>query len=286
MGKRKIIILCIIIIIFSPISIYYLDTKKCNEDIIYYKEVLGKGESNNMEDFIIYYDILDDDIIKKLSKYSVVIIEPRVATKDQVLQLKSSGSKVFGYISIVEQNENNYEFVSLRDSWFYKPNGSKITVEKWQSWYMDIRKKGYQYFLLEQIYLHIVIKELDGVLLDTVGDIDDLDWDIDDKISMRKEYTKFLRKINKNYKDLEIVQNWGFYTAKNYSYKLIDGLMWEGFSFELLDNDEWSRNRYEEIKNMDIDFYMVSPSKQEKTVDLGNNKTYIYIRDKDIYDDF
>lgn len=284
------IVLLIIILAFSPFNISHSSAKQMKD--MYSKEyyeneekIIEKSETNNLGDFIIYYDNLNDSRIEKLSNYDVVIIEPRNATKKQILKLKISGVKVLGYTSIVEQNENNMEFISLKDSWFYKPDGDKVIEEQWQSWYMDIRNKGYQNFLFEQIHLHIVNKELDGVFLDTVGDIDDSNWNETDKNEMREKYTKFLKRIRKNYKDLEIVQNWGFYTAKNYSYELIDGLMWEGFSFDLLDKDEWSQNKYKEIEQMNLDFFIVAPSKQEEVKCLINNKTYIYVRDKDVYDD-
>lgn len=284
------IVLLIIILAFSPFNISHSSAKQVkdiNLDKHYEnkEKIIEKSETNNLGDFIIYYDNLNDSRIEKLSNYDVVIIEPRNATKKQILKLKSSGVKVLGYTSIIEQNENNMEFISLKDSWFYKPGGDKVREEQWQSWYMDIRNKGYQNFLFEQIHLHIVNKELDGVFLDTVGDIDDSNWNENDKNEMREKYTKFLKRIRKNYKDLEIVQNWGFYTAKNYSYELIDGLMWEGFSFDLLDKDEWSQNKYKEIEQMNLDFFIVAPSKQEEVKCLINNKTYIYVRDKDVYDD-
>jgi len=285
-----IIILLITVLVFSPFNGFNSSANQVKHIDVndYYKnkkEIVEKSKTNKLENFIIYYEKLNDSIIQKLSNYDLVIIEPRNATKKQIVKLKSAGVKVLGYTSIVEQNENNMEFISLRDAWFYKPNGDKMREEQWNSWYMDIREKGYQNFLFEQIYLHIENKELDGVFFDTVGDIDDSNWKENDKTEMRKEYTKFLERIKKNYKDLEIVQNWGLYTAKNYSYKFIDGLLWEGFSFDLLEQDEWSKNKYKEIQEMNVAFYIVAPSKQKRTRRLINNKTYIYIRDKDIYDD-
>jgi hypothetical protein len=222
--------------------------------------------------------------MKELSKYSVVIIEPKNITKTQVITLKNLGVKVLGYISVVEQNENDIDFPVLNQSWFYKPENKKIRIDKWESWYMDIRKKGYQNFLLEQLYLQIINKNLDGVFFDTVGDIDDSNWSQLDKKTMRENYEQFLSRIKNNYKNLEIVQNWGFETAKNYSQKYIDGIMWEGFSFDLLKNDQWSQNRIKEINAMNIDFYIVTPVKENINKNPLNSKLYVYFRNSDIYD--
>ncbi|MCT4508270.1 MAG: endo alpha-1,4 polygalactosaminidase [Tepidibacter sp.] len=239
---------------------------------------------NNIQNFIIYYGNINDNKMKELSKYSVVIIEPKNITKTQVITLKNLGVKVLGYISVVEQNENDIDFPVLNQSWFYKPENKKIRIDKWESWYMDIRKKGYQNFLLEQLYLQIINKNLDGVFFDTVGDIDDSNWSQLDKKTMRENYEQFLSRIKNNYKNLEIVQNWGFETAKNYSQKYIDGIMWEGFSFDLLKNDQWSQNRIKEINAMNIDFYIVTPVKENINKNPLNSKLYVYFRNSDIYD--
>jgi len=223
-------------------------------------------------------------MIDKLSKYSVVIVEPRNITKEQVVKLKQHGAIVYGYTSIIEQNEKNFSFNKLEDSCFYKQSGEKVMHEKWNSFYMDIRDEKYQEFLNCEIENEIIHKDLDGVFFDTVGDIDDANWNEYDKLMMRRSYTEFLENLNSSYKELKIIQNWGIHTAYKHSSKFIDGLMWEGFSFELLNTDQWSMDRYREINEMNIDFYIVS-RKVEATMELRNKKTYVFIHGDDIYSD-
>lgn len=284
-----IILIILLISVFTFSSIDFYNANQLNAIYAHADPVktdhVERNQGYDAENFIIYYGKINDTTIEKLSTYKLVIIEPRNVTKNQVIQLKQQGVKVLGYTSVVEQNENNIEFISLRNAWFYKPNGDKMRVDQWQSWYMDIRKKGYQNFLLEQIQLHVINKHLDGVFLDTVGDIDDLDWNEKHKMEMRKTYRKFLIKLKKNYKNLEIVQNWGFYTAQNFSHELIDGLMWEGFTFDLLEKDAWAKNKFREIQGMNVDFYVVAPIPQKIVRKLSNKKIYIYIRDGSIYEE-
>lgn len=138
---------------------------------------------------------------------------------------------------------------------------------------------------MEQILLHIVNKELDGVFLDTVGDIDDLNWKEKDKREMREAYRDFLKRIKTNYKDLKIVQNWGLQTAKEYSCEYLDGIMWEGFTVDILEKDEWSRNRFKEIKDMKLDFYIVAPYEEKIDNIMFYKDIYLFVRNSEVYDE-
>ncbi|MGB3366633.1 MAG: putative glycoside hydrolase [Acidaminobacteraceae bacterium] len=221
-------------------------------------------------------------MIEKLSRYSVVIVEPRNISREQIVKLKEHGAIVYGYTSVIEQNESNNSFDNLQESYFYMPSGEKIIQKKWNSFYMDIRVEKYQAFLNNEIKNEIIYKELDGVFFDTVGDIDDSNWNEYDKLMMRRSYAEFLKKLKLTYKNIKIIQNWGIQTAYKHSSNYIDGIMWEGFSFELLNTDKWSKDRYKEINEMNIDFYIVS-RQFEATMELKNKKTYVFIHSNDIY---
>lgn len=251
----------------------------------FYEAMMERGKIRVIKDFIIYYGNLDVKTIERLSKYDVVIIEPRNANKNQILSLKEKGTKVYGYLSVVEQNENNLEFVSLKDDWFYKVNGDAVRNDQWESWYMDLSSDGYRRFLIEQVYLHITDKNLDGVFIDTVGDVEEFSFSENEKTAMINGYIELLKSMKTNYEEVSIIQNWGFNIAKEYSRDYIDGIMWEGFNFTLLIEDEWSKDRFKEIKEMNIDFYMVSPKKESNNTVHFNKNVYRYYRDIDIYDE-
>ena len=112
-----------------------------------------------------------------------------------------------------------------------------------------------------------------------------MDFSDIEKKKMIQGYMNLLNTINTNYPDMKIIQNWGINIAKEHSSSLIDGIMWEGFSYTLLDSDEWSKNRFEEIKAMDIDFYKVAYDNIKGT-DLGFEKDiYHFNRETSIYDE-
>lgn len=247
--------------------------------------VMADEVQKAVEEYIIFYGSANDSIINKLKNYKLIIIEPRNFSKAQLAEIKKSGTIIYGYTSFVEQNENNIEFKILKDKWFYKPDGQKIRNEQWGSYYMDLSQKGYQNFLIEQVYLHVIEKGCDGLFIDTIGDIDDMSWSSEDKKKMQKGYRSTLSRITKSYPNLKVIQNWGFNTLKNYSYDLVDGVMWEGFSFDYLIDDQWSINRFNEIEKLELDFYIVT-TKDTVASSKGkfNGNLYLFSWETDVYD--
>ncbi len=70
-----------------------------SEPVVEIEEYTGPKSS-----YMIYYSVLDDQIIETAKHYEVVILHPRMGniTRDQVKELQDSGCIVLGYISIGE----------------------------------------------------------------------------------------------------------------------------------------------------------------------------------------
>jgi hypothetical protein len=214
-------------------------------------------------DYIIYYGTFNENIVPQLSAYKKVMIEPRHFQADQINELKQTGALIYGYMSFVEQNGNNDEFHELSENWFYKPDGKKVHNPQWDSWIMDLREPGYRAFLIKQLHKEIVDKNLDGVLIDTIGAIDDSEWSEADKAGMREAYKGLLQQIKQENSSLKLIQNWGFNTALTVSKDLIDGFMWENFIWKNIHKDEWSKKQYEAITSTSMELYVVSPKSEE-----------------------
>ena len=62
------------------------------------------------QSYMIYYGILNDDIIEEAKQYEVVILHPKMGniTREQVQEIRKSGTKVLGYISIGEDLRTAY----------------------------------------------------------------------------------------------------------------------------------------------------------------------------------
>ncbi len=62
------------------------------------------------QSYMIYYGVLNEDIIEEAKQYEVVIIHPKMGniTREQVQEIRSSGTKVLGYIAIGEDLRTAY----------------------------------------------------------------------------------------------------------------------------------------------------------------------------------
>jgi hypothetical protein len=264
MGVRKIIVT----ILLGMVVCLLIGSEKREQGII---------------DYSIYYGNVDEQVVAHLAKLKTAIIEPRHFQQAQIAELKQAGTTIYGYLSFIEQNVNNPEFTLIKEDWFYKPDGEKIHHAEWDSWIMDLRNAGYRAFLMDQLRLEIQDKGLDGVLIDTVGDIDDFPWNDRDKAQMREAYTEILKQIKQENGKLKLIQNWGFQTAISHSKDYLDAVMWENFTWEQIWTDEWSKKQFEAIRSTDLELYVVSPRTDEwvsEAVKLNmhffynNNSTY------------
>lgn len=64
----------------------------------------GYTYNGTKSSYLIYYGILDDEIIEDCKQYEVVILHPKMGniTRDQIQEIRSSGTIVLGYIAIGE----------------------------------------------------------------------------------------------------------------------------------------------------------------------------------------
>ncbi len=97
----------------------------------------------------------------------------RLKCNKNIFQLQRTGTLVYGYINAMEGDKWNKElYHQFKEDDFYKDeNGTKIYFEQWDSYMMDMTSFHYQEILMKEIEKQVVQKGLDGVFLDTVGNI-------------------------------------------------------------------------------------------------------------------
>lgn len=189
--------------------------------------------------YTIYYDYVTEDELSQLSGYDMVIIEPHHFTTAMVQRLQTAGTLVYGYMSVMETPSwNEQRTSSLKPDDFFMVNKEPVHFPLWDSWLMDLRQAHYRELLHKEIDEQIVGKQMDGLFLDTVGDIDEY-IPPDEKLrrSMKKAYRSLLRRTLSHYPSLSIIQNRGF-DALPFSHVYLDGLLWEDWHGDLLGN-EW-----------------------------------------------
>lgn len=82
----------------------------------------------------------------------MLVIEPHETTLEQVNKSKESGTIMFGYISVIELQTWDEEFVAkVQESDYLLSNGEKVYVKDWDTYLMDIKNKHYQQLLLDEI---------------------------------------------------------------------------------------------------------------------------------------
>ncbi|WP_379970561.1 endo alpha-1,4 polygalactosaminidase [Ectobacillus sp. sgz5001026] len=236
------------------------------------------------KNFTIYYGAANAKAIQKLSTYSTVVIEPYAFTKDQITQLKKSGTKVLGYVSVMELEAQNKAKVTDSDYYYY--NGSKMQIPQWNTYIMDITNAHYRSVILTKVNEQVAQKGLDGVFLDTVGDIDDYFYDKPiDQTKIRGGYVALLKEMKAKYPSLLLMQNWGFDTIKTTSLPYIDAVLWEDFNSKVIAKDAWSQNwiKYFQSQKSTLKVFTVAPNTASQS--FSQSKGFVSMVNKnDVYD--
>ncbi len=242
----------------------------------------------DVKDYQIYYEHVNDEKAKQLGTFDMVVIEPHEITKERVSKIKEGGAIALGYISIMELQDWDEEFVAkIQEDDYLKVNGEKVYVEDWDTYLMDITNKHYQQLLLDEIEEEIIQKQFNGIILDTVGDIDDF-YSNDKELAthLRNGYVEVLKAITEKHEDLLLLQNWGFETLKTSSKDYVDAIMWEGFNKERLTNSRWGQNWINYFQTLqkenNIAVFTVAPNKS--SVIYSNKQGFVsYENNSSIY---
>jgi endo-alpha-1,4-polygalactosaminidase (GH114 family) len=215
------------------------------------KQVVQKATSlSDVSSYTIYYGAQTAWAIKKLSQYEIVIIEPRNWSQSQLAQLKQSGVKVLGYLSVLEQNQASTLLGQAVDSDYLLINGQRDARYDGESWSMNINSEHYRQLLFADYEQQIVGKGLDGVFLDTMGDVDDGIWSDAVSNSELDGAVKFVADLRSKYPILSIMQNWGLQALKDRTTPYIDGIMWEDFTPKTVLKNAWSLTRMQELDKL------------------------------------
>ncbi|WP_338753354.1 endo alpha-1,4 polygalactosaminidase [Bacillus sp. FJAT-52991] len=205
----------------------------------------------DVETYKYYLDKGTDTIGEQMKQMDLVIVEPIEMQQKYIDAARSNGTLIYGYINAMEADKWNEEFYSqLTEEDFYKDeHGEKMYFEEWDSYMMDMTSPHYQEILLEEIQKQVVQKGLDGVFLDTVGNIDSY-LPEQEQAEQNEAMKAFMQKIKQQYNGLSIAQNWGFHTLANYTAPYIDFIMWEDFSYNVVGEDEWALHMIEQLKQV------------------------------------
>lgn len=202
----------------------------------------------NVKDYKYYLDQGNDKIGKEMANMDLVIVEPIEMQRKYIDHAQKNGTLIYGYINAMEADKWNSAFYSqLNEADFYKDaHGEKMYFAEWDSYLIDMTSQHYQKLLLEEIQKQIVQKGLDGVFLDTVGNINSYLPEKEQE-AQNEAMLSFIKKIKQQYNGLSVAQNWGFQTLADYTAPYIDFIMWENFSYDVVGEDDWALDRMKQL---------------------------------------
>ncbi|WP_335873036.1 endo alpha-1,4 polygalactosaminidase [Bacillus sp. 2205SS5-2] len=234
----------------------------------------------------IFYDQPTETIMEEMNKYDVLIVEPNFYQAKSVKALQKSGTKVYGYLSIMEAGTWNETMMrKWREEDYFRQQGEKVYFEKWQSYLMNITSKHYRNLLLEELNDQIIEKGFDGVFFDTVGDIDDY-FKEDADIYEQQVFglLELLEEVKDRYPNILMIQNWGINLFMEYTHPYMDAIMWEDFQDYELNEDDWGIiqvHKLKKLKNLHpFDVFTVSFVDEKKSREFAEKHGFIHYHEQ------
>ncbi|WP_396128676.1 endo alpha-1,4 polygalactosaminidase [Exiguobacterium mexicanum] len=244
---------------------------------------------DGVKNYQVYYGHPTAAILKDMQNYDLVIIEPLHYTKAQVEQIKARGTKVLGYISVMEVATWNTGLMSkLQSGDFFTRNGQRVHYSEWDSYLTNIASPHFQGLLLTEIQNQVVAKGIDGVFMDTVGDIDNEHLNNPTVLKQQRDgLVNFLKQARARYGDLAMVQNWGFDTLETSTAPYVDGIMWESFNADTIKSDAWSQNMIKKLQAVDakhsVKTLTISTRLSADSHKLAKDSGFIHFHEADAY---
>lgn len=202
------------------------------------------GPLFRVDSFQIFYGRPDQGKLEELAQQDAAIIEPTAFTEEHIAFLQKKDVLLFGYVSLMQlENWNTKLKQHVIPSDYWLQEGERLYVPDWDTYVMNIGEQHYRDVLMRKISTEVAGKQLDGIFFDTV---DDLDYyfrnDPAAKKAMRAGYKQLLNEVKSAYPNLLIIQNRGFESYKAISRKKVDGILWEGFDKQDIENSDWAQD--------------------------------------------
>lgn len=198
------------------------------------------GRLGPIQSFLIYYGHASDDAKRRLMEADLAVLELQQWQPEDVADMRAEGTAVYGYLSVMESPDwNRKRAAAIEPDDVLMENGKPIFFEQWNSVLMDLRSSGYRKLLLAELDEIVASYRLNGIFLDTVGDIEDY-VPLPLQEEMTTAYRTFLAVASGRHKELKWLQNRGFQQLDSCA-GLLDGFLWEGFEADTLASS-WSRH--------------------------------------------
>ena len=178
--------------------------------------------------------------VKELSRFDLMIVEPKGYTNQEFQQLKDSKKVVFTYLSLFEITPTDPIFQELTDDDFLSVDGQLLRNEAFGTYLVNLRSKKWMRHLLGSINHQLKDLSADGLFLDTIGDLENPVIPVAMKKIQLEATKNFLHVFKLLYPTHLLIQNNGLETVCLETAPYIDGICWENPPLTLPGSKEWA----------------------------------------------
>lgn len=197
-------------------------------------------QNRESRSFRIYYNNITPLILDEMGQYDMNIVEASFFEKDDVAQIHAAGSKIVGYLSLIEIGYWDTPLVNdlYEGDYLRGALNEKLKSLNEKNYLADLSSPHYREVLFKYIETRILDKGMDGLFFDTV---DWIDYYADNKRlynALTSGYHTFLDELRERYPGITVIQNRGFDSYESFSHEFIDGILFENFKSPYLLQDE------------------------------------------------
>lgn len=159
--------------------------------------------------------------LASLASFDVVVLDAE--TKLSPFALRERKKRVFGYVSLGEVENHRAHYSKALEA--------QLTLKENKSWpgsyYVDVRNPEWARLLIEEVIPPMVRKGFNGLFLDTLDNVEDLENENPKTyLGMKDAAIELVRLIHAHYPTLSLIQNRGYqllpHTAASIEYVLAE----------------------------------------------------------------
>ncbi len=213
--------------------------------------------------FIIYYS--DEQPDDEFANYDVIVFDREA--HPPLGNLNSKGKVLLGYLSGGELDSTRSDFAKIKNN--------HILLEENPNWkgsfIVDVRSPAWTAYLIEDVIPEILRQGFDGIFVDTLDSVEDLEVRNPTKyIGMIQGTTNMIKTIRMHYPNMKIMINRGYkilpHIARDIDYVLAEGTMAE-YNFETGKSKLFDDEIYQEYAQKVMDLKAKAPHLQIMAVD-------------------
>lgn len=176
------------------------------------------------KNYALYYGFKEEEL---LSCFDTVILEPAGHTPEAIRRIRSHGTLVLAYLSMLEIPPWGLERKFLKDKDYLQQNGSPLIHEPSGNYWLDLRSKNWTNLLLHKVSYFLSHQEYDGIFLDTLGYVEEAVF----PSQLREETITAIRRVLERMQEIFprhlLIQNGGIGRIIYETAPYLNGVCWE-----------------------------------------------------------